>query len=139
MGLLLIHHHILQNIAVCWEDSFMCLKLITICTRKGDITELVFQTDEQNILCLNWDFSRLLKIWLVLPWLAENWNWNEFRGINKFDYFFTPVSRGNSSRSIFSHYFVYTLTKNYLNFCKSKGKDKAKPIPKKSKIIYIYF
>ena len=38
---------------------------------------------KQNILCLDRDFLRFLEIWLVLSWLGENWNWNEFRGINK--------------------------------------------------------
>ena len=60
-----------------------------------------FQTDKHNSLCQNQDFSRFLKIWLVLSWLANNWNWNEFRGINKCDYIFTLVSCGNSLKSIF--------------------------------------
>ena len=81
---------------MCWEDYF--LKLITICIRHCDTTDFLsfFQTDKPNILCRNQDFSRFLQIWLILSWLAENWNWN--------DYFLTPVSRGNWLRSIFSHY-----------------------------------
>ena len=34
------------NIAVCWEDY--CLKLITICTRLSDITELSFLPNRQT-------------------------------------------------------------------------------------------
>ena len=46
MGFLLFHHLNLQNIAVCWEDC--CLKLITICTRQGDITEGFFSPNRQT-------------------------------------------------------------------------------------------
>ena len=103
MEFLLLHHHNLQNIAVCWE--YYCLKLITICTRQGDITERFFLPKRwTEHLVSKPGFLEFLEIWLVLSWLAENWNWNEFRVINKFDYFFTPVSCGNLSRSIFSHY-----------------------------------
>jgi hypothetical protein len=48
----------------------MSIKLITALARETS-QNIFFQTDEQNIVCLNRDFPRFLKIWLVLPWLPR--------------------------------------------------------------------
>ena len=82
---------------------------LDICTRHNILHWFLnfILYSSHNIFCLNWDFSTFHKIWLVLSWRSEKGNLNEFRGINKFDDFLTPVSRGNSLRLIFSHYSIY--------------------------------
>ena len=100
MGLFLIHLHILQNIAVCWEDFFMCLKFMTISTRQGHITELIFPNRiSRDFSRLGWSYLGWPRIEIEMSSEVSTDGW-----IEQVWLLLTLVSRGTSSRSIFLHY-----------------------------------